>query len=512
MESKRSTGFHSKWKKRTRQSIPLEQKLSIIERAEHGEKAVRIAETLGLPSSSVRSILANTKKIQKAAQIVDAKSGDGPEHAKRPKVQDSTTADEVQSAFVCSFKHLIKQNGYKAKQIFHVAETVLFWKEMPAKRSPKTKEYFEEFRERATLILGGNASGDFKLKPLLVHYLENPRALMGYPKDKLPVIWRTNKSTQVTQLIFSDWFTGYFCPTVKQYLSRNNLTNKALLILNDNPCHPTTLDDLSNNVKVIYLPQGIHDLILPTDLHVLRIFKAYYLQRALSQATSIIEASKADSLVDFWDNYDIKEAINNIAGAWEDVPPSNMNFLWRSLYPEWVRCSFESIRTAEDAIEQIIDLAKDLGLFDIDQTDILQQIEPKNEEMSTDEAHQLEKLKAREEFMSEDYEDILPIKSLSPSLLREAMTHMEAAMAIYKENDPDSERSSSVCRNIEKTVVVYRKLERAKKNGQKSFSDFYRSVHSANEMLLSPEYVSSSEMQPASYTLDVTFIKEESDP
>lgn len=512
MESKRSTDFKSKWKKRTRQTISLEQKISIIERAGRGEKAVRIAETLGLPSSSVRSILGNTKNIYKSAKIVGAKSGGGGlDHVKRLKVQDSATSGEIQSAFVRSFKPLIKQNGYKAKQIFHVAETVLFWKEMPAKRTPETKEYFQEFRERTTLILGGNASGDFKLKPLMVHYLENPRALNGYPKDKLPVIWKTNKSTQVTQLIFSDWFTGYFCPTVKQYLSRNNLGNKALLILNDNSCHPTTLDDLSNNVKVLYLPQGIHDLILPVDLHVLRIFKAYYLQRALSQATSMIEANKADSLIDFWDNYDIKEAISNIAGAWEDVPSSNLNSLWKSLYPEWVRGRLESIRTTEEVVEKIMDLAKDLGVYDIDQGDIMEQIEYRNEEMSSDEAHQIEKMKAREEFLSEDYEDILPIKSLSPSLLRKAMTHMEAAMAIYKENDPDSERSSSVCRNIEKTITVYRKLERSKKNGQQSVSDFYRNIHSANELLLSPENISSSEMQSASYTLDVTFIKDEPD-
>ena len=36
---------------------------------------------------------------------------------------------------------------------------------------------FKAAKDRLTLLLGGNASGNLKLKPILVYTAENPRAL-----------------------------------------------------------------------------------------------------------------------------------------------------------------------------------------------------------------------------------------------------------------------------------------------------------------------------------------------
>ena len=88
-------------------------------------------------------------------------------------------------------------------------------------------------KERLTLLLGGNAARDFKLKPLLVYLSENPRPLKGVNKNKLPVIWRSTKKAWMTKFLFEDWFKNYFCPEVKKYLKLNNFSNKALLLLNN---------------------------------------------------------------------------------------------------------------------------------------------------------------------------------------------------------------------------------------------------------------------------------------
>lgn len=49
-----------------------------------------------------------------------------------------------------------------------------------------------------------------------------------------------------------DWFKNHFCTEVKKYLRDKNLSNKALLILDNAPGHPTDLFELSEDVMIEY--------------------------------------------------------------------------------------------------------------------------------------------------------------------------------------------------------------------------------------------------------------------
>jgi hypothetical protein len=58
--------------------------------------------------------------------------------------------------------------------VFNVDETGLYWKEMPDRTyvsiEEKTAPGFKAAKDRLTLLLGGNAEGDFKLKPLVLYH------------------------------------------------------------------------------------------------------------------------------------------------------------------------------------------------------------------------------------------------------------------------------------------------------------------------------------------------------
>jgi hypothetical protein len=102
----------------------------------------------------------------------------------------------------------------------------------------KTAQGHKPAKDRLTLLLGANASGDFKLKPLLAYHSDNPRAFKGKVKTSLPVTWRSNSKSWITATLFQDWFSSSFVPAVKAYLLESNLSFKCLLLLDSAPDHP----------------------------------------------------------------------------------------------------------------------------------------------------------------------------------------------------------------------------------------------------------------------------------
>ncbi|GFX41874.1 tigger transposable element-derived protein 1 [Trichonephila clavipes] len=134
---------------------------------------------------------------------------------------------------------IIKDGEYCAHQVFNADETGLFWKKMPTRtyiaKSEKTASGFKAAKDRVTLLLCSNASGDRMLKPLLVNRSLKPRALKGKDLNTLPVHWMANKKAWVTTAIFTEWFNKCFVPEVENYMNEMGLEFKILLILDNAP-------------------------------------------------------------------------------------------------------------------------------------------------------------------------------------------------------------------------------------------------------------------------------------
>ncbi|XP_067143383.1 tigger transposable element-derived protein 1-like [Centruroides vittatus] len=269
-------------------------------------------------------------------------------HSKQAEDGEAASADEAASKqYLYILKGIIERGGYKPEQVFNVDETGLYWKRMPD-RTP----------------------------------------LKGLNKNQLPVIWRSNKKAWMTKAIFEDWFKNHFCTEVKKYLPDKNLSNKALLILDNAPGHPTNLSELSEDVMIEYLPKNTTALIQPMDQGAKATFKAYYLRRTFRQL--IRETDGKSSIKTFWKNYNIKDAVDSISESWKELKLTTMNHVWKKIWPECVKSTDAEVNFLPEIRQNILDLAHDLGFEGLNERDVLDLLEADREPLSYEELIQLQ--------------------------------------------------------------------------------------------------------------------------
>ena len=376
---------------------------------------------------------------------------------------EAASGDEkAASEFPKILADIITEEGYSAYQVFNVDETGLFWKRMPNRtyiaKEEKSAPGHKFSKERLTLLLGGNAAGEFKLKPLLVYLAENPRALKGIRKSQLPVIWKANKKAWVTLAVFEDWFTNHFVPSVERYYTEKDIPFKVLLVLDNAPGHPAQLGDFNSNVKVLYLPPNTTALLQPMDQGVIASFKAYYLRKTFAMALQATEASKDLTLRDFWKSYNILDAVQNIAHSWEEVKITNMNGVWRKLCPQFVN-DFDGLEEiADQVIVNIVDLSKEIDLC-VEVDDVTELLESHGEELSAGDLIQLEKQIIEQEIISTPEPKAFTRRGLS-----KGFAGIQKALATFEAKDPNMERFARVSRGIMALLQCYKEILDEKKN------------------------------------------------
>jgi hypothetical protein len=112
---------------------------------------------------------------------------------------------------------------------------------------------------------------------------------------------------------------------------------KILLLLDIAPGHPSSITDVDDNMSVMFLPPNT-SLIEPMDQGVIANFKSYYLHKTFSQLVNGTDGKDQISVKECWKNFNIKNAIDNIAYEWAEVTQSCMKGVWKKIWPE-LSCS-----------------------------------------------------------------------------------------------------------------------------------------------------------------------------
>ncbi|XP_034954627.2 tigger transposable element-derived protein 1-like [Zootoca vivipara] len=402
-------------------------------------------------------LIKNTPGTSAESDIFKASRGWFDNFKRRSGIHSVVRLGEAASAnkedanrFVLAFKDCVEAEGFLPQQVFNCDEAGLFWKKMP-KNTYITKEEkslpgHKPMKDRLTLLLCGNASGDFKLKPLLVYHSENPGVFKknSVIKSKLPVMWRANRKAWVTRQFFIEWVHEVFGPSVKEYLQSKNLPMKCLLVMDNAPAHPPGLEEELveefSFINVMFLPPNTTSLIQPMEQQVIPNFKKLY-TRALFQRCFEVTSDTELTLREFWkNNFNILHCLHLIDKAWRDVPQRTLMSAWKTLWPEaFLEGVFEDVEEDAPIVEDIVSLGKSMGL-EVSSDDIEELVQDHKTELTTEELQNIlteQQQAATEELSEEEEEEEERQESLPTALIKEMCAKWVEVQSFVEKYHPD---------------------------------------------------------------------------
>ncbi|UYV61603.1 hypothetical protein LAZ67_1005513 [Cordylochernes scorpioides] len=377
-------------------------------------------------------------------------------HNLKIKGEVASADEEAARKYPEKLAKIIKDGGYCAHQIFNADETGLFWKKMPTRtyiaKSEKNASGFKAAKDRVTLLLCSNASGDRMLKPLLVNRSLKPRALKGKDLNTLPVHWMANKKAWVTTAIFTEWFNKCFVPEVENYMKEMGLEFKILLILHNAPGHPNLEHP---NIKVVFFPPNTTSLIQPLDQGIISTFKKYYVKFTFQFIFDKLE-SDTITVTEVWKQFNILNCVDHVALAIAEIKSQTLNACWKAAWPECVSKKNESNRTTI-VTSDIISIAKEIGgegFDDFGEHDI--------EELLVDEALNDDDILESMVDTTKDFEtvdsELEDVTPLDEKLLRKGLQLSGKLENFFIQNDNDVERALKFQRDLKFCMSGYREL------------------------------------------------------
>lgn len=371
------------------------------------------------------------------------------------------------TAFPSSFQKIIEARGYKPEQVFNVDETGLYWKKMPERtfiaKEEKKAPGFKAAKDRCTLILCCNAAGHM-IKPGFIYKSQNPRALKHRSKNLLPVHWMSNKKAWTTTTIFLDWVHNCLLPEVRAYLEGLGIPKKILLVLDNAPSHPQSLEGLYNDeLDVVFLPPNTTALLQPLDQGVIRAFKAYYTRLSMSRMHSTLDENPDLGVKEYWKSFTIADCLTIVEGATKEVKHQTVNSCWKILWPSCVHSftGFSADEQVEDQVKKTVALAKEVGgegFADMEEEEVRELVRGHAVELSEEELVELVQSASEEdeEEKGNVEEESQPQEGLTLDSLAALIRQASALKAAIYETDTSMVRAIAAQNGIDSVMAPYK--------------------------------------------------------
>ncbi|XP_063238495.1 jerky protein homolog [Bacillus rossius redtenbacheri] len=343
------------------------------------EKAKQLHRDMNMGSSCVFSDGWLKKfKIRHGIQRLDG--------AGESRPADGNPAEDYKNTF-CG---LIVRWELTPCQVYNAQVTGLLWRCLPTSalvgENEKCAAAFDRNKDRLTVLLCANASGDHQLTPFVIGKYKKPRALKEAPN--LPVHYDAQSDACMTADLFKDWFFHHFVPQVKEDFRKRGMpeNSRAILLLDNCTAHPPAAYLVSGNISADYLPPNVTPSIQPMDQGVMQDFKCFYRMCFLQ---GLLDCDC--DVKNFQKHFNVKDAIFAIALAWSQVKESTLQRCWRKLWPsdEDADRDLDVSSDCQNMVLDLVDAVPDNPLTDVPRDEVLDWIEvdkcvPVAEELSVE--------------------------------------------------------------------------------------------------------------------------------
>ncbi|XP_042229139.1 uncharacterized protein LOC121871081 isoform X2 [Homarus americanus] len=289
---------------------------------------------------------------------------------------------------------IIQEGGYTLDQIFNCDETGLFWKKSPKStfisKKEKQAKGVKMAKDRFSVLLTCNASGDCLMKPLVIYKYKRPRAYKGCDMSKLNVYWEKTNKGYMSMELSKKWFDDCFIKDAKEYCRKKNVAFKVVLFLDNAPSHARFLVGRHPSIEVVFLPPNTASKIQPLDQEIIANAKLLYYkyvhdkmrketdtQEEVKEIAETVSSSEEDpplpslaaalpgsptasastpppgspatpttpappyvpatstmTVTAVWKNYNIRQAVNFFVKAWGNTTKATVRHAWSALLPQ----------------------------------------------------------------------------------------------------------------------------------------------------------------------------------
>ena len=202
-------------------------------------------------------------------------------------------------------------------------------------------KFGKQSKERMTVFVAANMTGNNKLPLLIIGKSENPRQIKTV--RNLDFQYYFNQTAWMTEIIFFDYFQKLNVKMIKEKQS-------IVMFIDNCRAHPVNLS--FSNVKIIFLPENTTSVLQPMDAGIIKCFKGYYRTRA---ARFLIKWNEQNQFGDKLKQNAIQfyQAIEMAVSSWGDVTSKTISNCFRHCGFYRSKCSIEVIDNEYDEFKLI---------------------------------------------------------------------------------------------------------------------------------------------------------------